>query len=334
MNIYRLLKLNRYIRSNRIKLLLIFTAHILNRRYYSVRIDPIFACNLRCLMCYFSKTRKPQSQKFSRDELDLLAKNLFGNALQVMVGCGAEPTIYPDYIYLIELAQKYRVPHIGLVTNGQLVSKTDLETLSRMGLNEFTLSVHGTRMGTYEHFMVGAKWDKLVELLENINLLKSDGKIDFSLRINYTANPENIEELLNFFDVFGKYPINVLQVRPIMDIGGSYFTPFTTENISIYNRIIENLRIECGNRGITLLANTKNPHYGQQGVNPTIAHTYLYVSPQVVVNSNFYWESESYRHFLKRTGWHRTILKTILYPQKPQFEPGLAERYGSQYDVL
>lgn len=334
MNIYRLLKFNRHIRSNRIKLLLIFTAHILNRRYYSVRIDPVFACNLRCLMCYFSKSRKSESRKFSRFEFDILAKNLFGNALQVMVGCGAEPTVHPNYFYLVELAKKYKVPHVGLVTNGQLISKTDLETLSRIGLNELTLSVHGAVKETYEQFMVGAKWNKLIDLLENINLLKSDGKIDFSLRVNYTANPENIEELQSFFDVFGKYPINVLQVRPIMDIGGSYFTPFTTENISAYNRIIENLRIECGKRGITLLANTKNPSYRQQGVNPIIAHTYLYVSPQVVVNSNFYWESETYRHFLKRTGWHKTMLKTILYPQKPHLEPGLAERYGSQYDVM
>jgi len=285
-------------------------------------------------MCYFSRSRKSEPQKFSRDELNLLAKNLFGNALQVMVGCGAEPTVHPNYFYLVELAKKYGVPHVGMVTNGQLVSKTDLETLSRLGLNELTLSVHGAIKETYERFMVGAKWNKLIDLLENINLLKSDGKVDFSLRVNYTANPENIEELLIFFDVFGKYPINALQVRPIMDIGGSYFTPFTTESLSIYYRIIENLRVECGNRGITFLANTKNPKYEQQGVNPIIAHTYLYVSPQVVVYSNFYWESETYRHFLKRTGWHKTMLKTILYPKKPQFEPGLAERYGSQYDVL
>ncbi len=334
MNIYRLLKLNRSIRSNRIKLLLIFTAHILNRRYYSVRIDPIFACNLRCLMCYFSKTRKPQSQKFARDEFDLLAKSLFGNALQVVVGCGAEPTIHPDYIYLVELARRYRVPHVGLVTNGQLISKTDLEILSRVGLNELTLSVHGAGKETYEHFMVGAKWDKLIEIFENINLLKSDGKIDFSLRVNYTANPDNIKELLNFFDVFGKYPINTLQVRPIMDIGGSYFTPFTNQNISEYNSVIESLRIECGKRGVTLLANTQNPGYGEQRDNPIIAQTYKYVSPQVVVDSNFYWKTESYRHFLRRTGWHRTIVKTILYPQKPHLSTDLAERYGSQYDVL
>ncbi|MBP7169403.1 MAG: hypothetical protein KBA42_03845 [Bacteroidales bacterium] len=40
MNIYKLLKLNRAIRSNRLKLLLIFMVQLLNRRYYSVRIDP------------------------------------------------------------------------------------------------------------------------------------------------------------------------------------------------------------------------------------------------------------------------------------------------------
>lgn len=334
MNIYRLIKLNRSIRSNRVKLLLIFIAHVLNRRYYSVRIDPVIACNLRCRMCYFSKSRKSESQKFSKDEFDLLAKNLFGNALQVMVGCGAEPTIHPDYLYLVELAKRHKVPHIGMVTNGQLISKDDLETLGACGLDELTLSVHGTQKATYEHFMVGAKWEKLIELLESIKQLKYAGRIGYSIRINFTANPDNIEELSMFFDAYGAYPLNTLQVRPVMDIGGNYYNPFTGRSLSDYNQTIEILRNECAKRNVTLLANTRNPSHSSQKVNPIIAQTYKYVSPQVVIDDNFCWETETYRHFLKRTGWHRTILKSILSSHKSNQTDDLAERYSDQYDVL
>ncbi|HOK61645.1 MAG: radical SAM protein [Tenuifilum sp.] len=333
MNIYKLLKLNRAIRSNRLKLLLIFMVQLLNRRYYSVRIDPIFACNLRCLMCYFSKSRKAQPKTFSKVELELLAKNLFGNALQVMVGCGAEPTIHPDFIYLVELAKRHNVPHVGIVTNGQLLSKNDLLTLSSAGLNELTLSVHATQKETYENFMVGAKWEKLIGLLENIKILRDDGKIAFSIRMNFTANPDNIQELEQFFDVFGDYPINTLQVRPIMEIGGAYFKPFSCESISLYNSVIESLFTTCKKHGITLLANTQNPS-SQQKSNPVIAQTYKYVSPQVVVDNNFRWQTETYRQFLKRTGWHKAMLKSIFSIRLSNSSTDLAERYGGQYDVL
>jgi len=333
MNIYRVLKLNRMIRSNRLKLLLIFFAHLLNKRYYSVRIDPVFACNLRCLMCYFSKSRNVQPKKFSKEELELLAKNLFGNALQVMVGCGAEPTIHPDFIYLVELAKRHSVPHVGIVTNGQLLSKNDLIGLSAVGLNELTLSVHATQRETYECFMVGAKWEKLISLLENIKTLKDDGKIAFSLRINFTANPDNIQELEMFFGVFGNYPINTLQIRPIMEIGGAYFKPFNGKSIPLYNRVIESLRTSCKKRGITLLANTQNPN-SQQKWNPVIAETYKYVSPQVVVDNNFLWQTETYRQFLKRTGWYKTVLESVFSTRKYNTSSDLAERYGGQYDVL
>ncbi len=333
MDVYKLLKLNRSIRSNRLKLLLIFIAHILNRRYYSVRIDPILGCNLRCLMCYFSRDRKPLPEKFSAIDFEMLAKNLFRNALQVVVGCGAEPTIHPGYINLIKLAGLYKVPHVALVTNGQLITLADLQALADTGLHELTLSVHGTEKHSYEYFMVGAKWDKLHTLLQNIKQLKAERKIAFTLRINYTANPDNINELENFFTVFGEYPINILQVRPIMDIGGAYFSPFTSDNISNYYQALDTLRSECNKRDVTLLANTQNPDYKLKTPNPIVKQTYKYVSPQIVIDKNFEWQTETYRHYLRRTGWHWSLLKAIVGKQKSGSTTDMAEQYSGQYDI-
>lgn len=258
---------------------------------------------------------------------------MFGEALQVMVGCGSEPTIHPDFIYLVELAKRHCVSHVGLVTNGQRLSKSNLLALSSAGLNELTLSVHATQKETYERFMVGAKWEKLIELLENIKTLKDNDKLTFSIRMNFTANPDNIQELAQFFNVFGDYPISTLQVRPIMEIGGSYFKPFSGESISLYIRVIESLRVTCKKHGITLLANTQNPS-SKQKRNPVIAQTYKYVSPQVVVDNNFRWKTKTYRQFLKRTGWHKTLLKSIFLIPLNNSTTDLAERYGGQYDVL
>ena len=84
MNIYKLLKLNRKIRSHRIKFLALYLLHKFKFRYLAVNLDPVMACNLRCKMCYFTdadyvKTLKGQ---FKEEELNLVAKAVFKRALK------------------------------------------------------------------------------------------------------------------------------------------------------------------------------------------------------------------------------------------------------------
>lgn len=272
--------------------------------------------------------------KFTREELELIGKNIFGNALQVMVGCGAEPTLHPDFIYLVELAKKFGVPHVGLVTNGQLITSDELDELGRAGLNELILSIHGLNKATYETFMVGASWEKLVHLLETLKQLNSKAKMSFSIRLNFTANPDNIDELERFFDVFSAYPISTLQVRPVMDIGGEYTAPFTNNDLYRYNRVIEKLKIQAKKTGVRLLANTQNPQYRKIKPNPLIVETYKYISPQYVVERQYDWRKESYRQFLRNTGWHSSVLRKIFLSPRVSDVSDFAQRYSGQYDII
>ena len=77
MNIYKLLQLNRKIKSHRVKFLALYLLHKFNKRYLAVNLDPVMACNLRCKMCYFTdedyvKTLKGQ---FKDEDLELVAKS-------------------------------------------------------------------------------------------------------------------------------------------------------------------------------------------------------------------------------------------------------------------
>ncbi len=335
-SIYRLLKLNRLVRSNRLKLLLIFMAQLLNRRYYSVRIDPVFACNLRCRMCYFSRSRKPNPEKFSPDELATIAGKLFGNALQVVVGCGAEPTMYAHFVDIVKKASEYSVPHISLVTNGQLLTRDHLNELAESGLNELVVSVHGASQQTYEHLMVGASWEKLHKLLNSVNEMRAVNRYpNFTLRVNYTVNPLNLHELETFFDAFGQYQINTLQIRPVMKIGGEYEDGFSQSDIHTYSKIIDKVRNYCREQGITLLANTDDPTYQRSSkVSWVLNETYKYVSPAMVVSSDFKWKEETLSAYLRRTGWYATMLKRIFWFQRAEKPDDLAQKYSARYDLL
>ena len=324
------------IRSNRLKLLLIFIAQLFNKRYYSIRIDPIFACNLRCRMCYFSQSRKSESTRFTVDEIDNIAKNTFRNALQVVVGCGAEPTMYKDFINIIRKAKEAGVPNVSLVTNAQLIKYNHLVEMLDAGLDELIISIHGTTKETYERFMVGAKWDSLIEVLDGFNMARTNklnGKT--LLRINYTANPDNYFELLNFFDVFAKYNIATLQVRPVMAIGGEYEQGFNVDNIGEYQKVVVELKELCNQYNVQLLANIDNPTYSDSvRPNPIVAETYKYISPNNVIDKEFDWLSETYSQYQRRTGWRKKILRKVFFHNKQMATEDLAERYSGRYDVF
>lgn len=330
--VYKLLQLNRLIKNNRLKLLLLYLAQLMNRRYYSVRIDPIYACNLRCRMCYFSGERKQSAAQLSPAEIDLVAKAYFGNAIQVAIGCGAEPTLAKNYLSLAAKAKEMGVPHISLVTNGQLITQQQLQSIDSIGIDELIISVHGTKQSSYEHFMTGAKWDKLMELLTMFTQIASNKT---QLRINYTANPENIDELTDFFEVFGKFNISTLQVRPIMSIGGEFTHGFSSADFEKYSRVIYTLKEQCRCRKVKLLANINNPTYeGKNTSEPIIGEVYRYVSPAENDINGFNWRNETYRQFQKRTRWRRNIIRQAFGRTKPDSNSGFAEKYSGQYDIM
>ena len=123
MKTYTLLKLNRYIKNHRLKFFGLFLLHKFNKRYLAVHFDPINACNLRCKMCYFTDKEYVKKLKgcFDKDELPQLGKAVLKRALKFQIGCGTEPTLYNNLDDVIKLGNQYKVPHIALTTNVNLL---------------------------------------------------------------------------------------------------------------------------------------------------------------------------------------------------------------------
>ncbi len=317
MTFYTLLRLHKRIKSRRLKLLGLLIASRTGMRHLSVRIDPVMGCNLACRMCYFSSSdyRKQNKGILSLDEMEEIARVLFPRAFQLVVGCGAEPTKHPEYKELFRLATKYKVPDVGVVTNGQLLKMSDLEVMKETGVNEIMLSTHGVTKATYEKFMTGASFEKLHEVLGNIQHIRDGGDNGSSpsVRINYTVNPDNLKELKDFFPVFGHYGIDTLQVRPIMDIGGRYTKQFSEEELPEYNEIIQFLKEECGKHKVKFLANTMDASYQVESNDSDISElVYTHISPKTTGQLNIEWKSSTFKKFRKADGWTRQLMKALV----------------------
>ena len=315
MNFYTLLKLNNKIKSPNIKLIGILILHYFNKRYRSVRIDPILSCNLFCRMCYFSsmEQRKKMKGQIPQTEFKYIASTLFPSALQVFIGCGAEPTTHRGYMEIIQLAKNYKVPNVGMVTNGQLLTKKDIEDLIELQLDELTISTHGVKKSTYEHFMVNAKYDRFLENLDWLLELKEEkGLTKPDIRINYTVNTDNLDELKDFFSIFSRYQISTLQIRPVLNIGGKYSQGLRDDQIPIYNDLINQFKTICKEKNIRLLANTTDVTYNKENKNLKVANSiYCYIGPNTSKQYNFDWSSVTYSEFIKKTRWKKELFQSL-----------------------
>ncbi|MBP6822992.1 MAG: radical SAM protein [Acidobacteria bacterium] len=316
-SLYRIIQLNRLVKNHRVKFAAVLAAHHLNLRHLFLRFDPVMACNLRCQMCYFSddQFRKDNKGIFKQEEINRLAEMFFPKAVQLVIGCGAEPTLYKDYPSLVKLAKEYKVPFVGLTSSGQLITAEHLERLFDYGLNELSLSVHGVKQETYERLMVNASYERFHGLLSQFATL-TQKKRSPHLRFNYTVNPDNLDELADFFKIYGRYPIKTLQVRPIMDIGQSDYRNFGLSLCAeTYNRTIESLAIEAKERGITFLANRYDPTYDAESENygsVILDSVHRYISPQRVWRHDFNWREETYEEFCHRIGWSQRLRQALL----------------------
>lgn len=316
--IYRLIKLNRIIKSYRLKFLLILLCDLFGIRHLFLRFDPINACNLRCGMCYFSGEgySKKVKGRFNESDIHRVAELFFPKALQLVIGCASEPTLYKKYADIVDLAKEYKVPYVGFTTNAQLLTKDSIRRIVDSGLDEITVSVHGVTEESYEKFMVNASFKKLIEVLDLLKRAKDERRSNTPhLRINYTVNEENLDELTQFFDVYENYDIHTLQLRPMADLGKTAYaySALGSSERAKYDSILKTLAKECQSRGVSLLATKDDPNYlkKNKGTSYALPAVLRMIHPNKVWMSEFNWRTETYRQFCQKIGWRRILFKSI-----------------------
>jgi molybdenum cofactor biosynthesis enzyme MoaA len=314
-----LLKLNKLVPSPRLKFAGALALDCLRLRHLIVRFDPVLACNIRCGMCYFSDDSWLAThpvRRFTDDEIERLAEMFLPQALQLHIGCSTEPTMYKNFPKLVAIGKKYRVPFIGFTTNAQLLTAEKCAALVAEGLDEITVSTHGITREMYERMMKKASYDRYHENLSNLAEAKRAAKSDTPrIRINYTVNPDNLAELRGFFDVFGKYQISTLQVRPVIDLGNTdYKNKDLTPYLAEYDDIMGVLAEECRSHGVIFLANRDNSTYANANSSSFVYEKAIlrYIGPDLVWRNDFDWRQQTYAEFKRKVAHRRELLGYVM----------------------
>jgi len=315
MDYYRLLKLNGIIKNQRIKFLGLYLLHKLGRRYLAVHFDPVKACNLRCKMCYFTDPGYVKKLKgiFKKEDLPLLSKAILSRAIKLQVGCGTEPTLYKDLSTVFKTGKEAGIPHISMTTNANLIKEKELTNWVENGLTEITVSLHGVHRSTYEEMMGNGNYDLFMNALKIISKIKKSYP-HLQLRINYTFNEDNFDELKSFWQVFGHVQIDTLQIRPIIKIGETAYNNFSLEKIlPKYQAIYDLLTSIAQARGTAILIPTKlQLSHDRKNESSSIRdYTYCYISPNYFWRPDMDFKKETFDQFSKRTKWSKELWRNI-----------------------
>lgn len=330
MNVYKLLKLaglNSI--PSPIKLLGLWSMMIMHRRMIGVFMDPVLACNIRCKMCYFSDPKKRSTMKgfMSPSLLNKMKEVLLPRAAKLQIGCGAEPTLYNDLPAIVRMGKEAKVPYISLTTNGQLIAsgKVNLKELLDAGLNEITISLHGTTQEIYEELMPGAKFSLFIELVRQLSEAKRDG-YKFVIRVNFTINSLNLRNLKGnqFFQLWNDADCqpDIIQLRPVQNMGDSEWKDFDlTELKNSYDATVGNVEKLCKEKGIVCIAPTRaaldavdNTQDGTSAVIEDIS--YCYVDPNSFYKADFDIDKDTFASYHKRKKTMSKLFKSAFLGAK------------------
>ena len=134
-----------------------------------VFLDTTTQCNLRCIMCYFSKVNKSNPHdEFSLEEFDTLAHEVFPFASMVQLSCGTEPLMNKHFLDFLKITALFNVPFVAYVTNGFLLTEKIINCTLESKVNLVNLSIDGARKITYESIRINSNFDKVIS---NVKML-------------------------------------------------------------------------------------------------------------------------------------------------------------------
>lgn len=312
--------------SPRMRLFGLSIMHILNFRYLNIQIDPVLACNYRCKMCYRSGNENKNNNHhfFKVDDIIRISNAFFPYAMRLQVGCATEPTMkYAESLMLIKEARKQGIKRISLCTNGVLLKEDRLRELASAGLNEIIISCHGIRKETYEYFM-GGRYDSFLNLISSLRQVKKEYP-QLYVRINYTMNADNTAELTDFWKVFDTDVVDILQLRPVQDLGSTEYTNYDlTDVYNMMDSVIQPLCKQCIAKGIKVLAPEKE-NLEQLGENKQVEleinkrfqdFCIAYISPDYIYRKDFDIMTDTYRSYAHRSKFTNKMLRSIFMSSK------------------
>jgi len=216
---------------------------------YPVTLDivPTKLCNLNCIFCI--QYSSADTKQLTLDSFKIIAKKLFPYVSRVNFCSGGEPFLNKDFMEFLSICRESRVM-VNITSNGTLLSEAICKKLiENDSIMSFNFSFDGAKKGTVESIRRGIDYQKVVDNMRTMAILKHSCKRKIPLlNIRYTVMRRNIEELPDLVLLARKWGIdtvivNYLNVANGIDIKESLlYHPELTRRI--FKKVSEISKIE------------------------------------------------------------------------------------------
>lgn len=151
-------------------------------------------CNLRCIMC--PRALGPGRQRLPADILRQVCADLFPTAWKGLVTAAAGEPLGPDFGLILDEALRHGVK-LDVFTNGLLLS-VDRYRKARPALDQLNISLDSHVPETYERIRAGARWERILAVLEGLRAERKACPDDVILSFSVVVMKSNLGELAGF----------------------------------------------------------------------------------------------------------------------------------------
>ncbi|HEX8412244.1 MAG TPA: radical SAM protein [Thermoanaerobaculia bacterium] len=195
-------------------------------------LDVTERCNLRCVMCHFSRVDRihfppfevvpPDHGNMPVPLFERIAAQFFPRARRVALACAAEPLMHPRFRELLAVASRHGVPELWFPTNLLALTEPTAEAIVRSNVTTIAVSIDGITKPTYEKIRTGASWERLHAKLQILRDAQRAARAKTPrLRLIFTwmrSNRPELRDLPEFAAGLGARELDVRYVAPAVGV--------------------------------------------------------------------------------------------------------------------
>ena len=214
---------------------------VLSSKIRSFTITMTNRCNLNCLACEARRYTWEMPRKTIKEIME------FFPYLEYIMWQGGEVFLVDYFNDILEETKRY--PNIKqlIVTNGMLFSEDLIERLVLLPAMVLAISVDGVTKDVYESIRRGAKFEKLIENIKLINLMRRQHNSSMYLHLNVTVMKSNYHQLLDFVEFAKEYGFSSVLLRSVQGNFDSQEKIFNNRDEEALNQIAKMI-VEVENR--------------------------------------------------------------------------------------
>jgi len=185
-----------------------------------IRLGIDDSCNLRCPSCRKGMIFHKEGSAFKlgirlADRINEWLYN-YSNPIKVHIGSDGDPFASHVYRHFMKHTPVRENIKYSLLTNGLMLRDFHASiphVINNMA--ELGVSIDGASSDTYEKLRLGGKWDKIMDALDFISVLKQEHNFQFSLHM--VVQQENWHEMESMLDLAHRHNADRVYFNKIED---------------------------------------------------------------------------------------------------------------------